>query len=243
MMRLDKLLSHAGWGSRKQVRELIRKGRVQVNGQTVRKDDLHVDELQDQVTVEDKQVSAPKEIVLMLHKPAGVVSAIRDDRYPTVMDCVGTLPGSLFPVGRLDRDTTGLLLITNNGALAHDLLAPKKHVEKTYEVVLKKDWDPRWQTAIEQGLTIDQGEVCRSAHVCQKDARKILLTLHEGKYHQVKRMMLACDNEVAQLKRIRFGPLMLDEALAPGQWRFCSEAEIRALKQGRSQEERQKRIA
>ncbi|MFQ8582247.1 MAG: pseudouridine synthase [Holdemania massiliensis] len=137
-MRLDKFLAHAGLGTRKEVKELVRKGRVEINGQRVKKDDLKIDEQTDQVCVDGEIIAYESAVYIMLNKPQGVVSATEDSRYSTVLDCLESSRNDLFPVGRLDIDTEGLLLITNDGALAHDLLSPKKHVDKTYEVHLEK---------------------------------------------------------------------------------------------------------
>ena len=135
MMRLDKFLAHAGLGTRKEVKQLIRSKRIKVNGQLVRNDDLKIDETNDIVLLDDEAVSYEKYIYMMLNKPAGVISATFDEKQATVMDCFDQyIPMDAFPVGRLDIDTEGLLLITNDGALAHDLLAPKKHVDKIYYV-------------------------------------------------------------------------------------------------------------
>lgn len=230
MMRLDKFLAHAGLGTRKEVKELVRKGRVEINGQRVKRDDLKIDEQTDQVCVDGEIIAYESAVYIMLNKPQGVVSATEDSRYSTVLDCLESSRNDLFPVGRLDIDTEGLLLITNDGALAHDLLSPKKHVDKTYEVHLEKAWDPQYEPAIHEGIQISDEEICQPAVLKQIEDQVILLTIQEGKFHQVKRMMHACDNEVTYLKRLTMGPLTLDEALEPGQWRACTEEEITALK-------------
>lgn len=235
MMRLDKFLAHAGFGTRKEVKELVRRGRVEVNGQIVRKDDQKIDEQSDQVRVDAVIVTYEAEVYIMLNKPQDVVSATEDSRYETVLDCLGLNRSDLFPVGRLDIDTEGLLLITNDGALAHDLLSPKKHVDKTYEVHLEKVWDSQNEAILRDGIRISEEEVCRPAKLSQIADSVILLTIQEGKFHQVKRMMHACDNEVIYLKRLMMGPLKLDETLQPGQWRYCTEAEVKALKNRRSE--------
>ena len=230
MMRLDKYLAHAGFGTRKQVKEFVRKGYVLVNDVVVKKDDIKIDEKKDVVVVDGQVVEFEQDVYIMLNKPQGVISATEDDRYETVLDCIGTARNDLFPVGRLDIDTEGLLLITNDGVLAHDLLSPKKHVDKIYEVHLDQPWNPEFEKEIEKGIRINDEEVCLPATVEQIDQKILLLTITEGKFHQVKRMMHACDNEVIFLKRLTMGPLHLDEDLEPGQWRPCTEEEISALK-------------
>ena len=237
MMRLDKFLAHAGFGTRKEVKELVRKGRVVVNGQRVKKDDQKIDERQDQIQVDGRIVTYETEVYIMLNKPQGVISATEDSRYETVLDCLKTNRSDLFPVGRLDIDTEGLLLITNDGALAHDLLSPKKHVDKTYEVHLERPWDPQYEAAIQTGIRISDEEVCLPATLRQTAKHIILLTIQEGKFHQVKRMMHACDNEVVYLKRLTMGPLKLDEALQSGAWRNCTPQEIEALKKHKKAEQ------
>ena len=177
MMRLDKFLAHAGFGTRKAVKELVRKGRVEVNGQRVKKDDQKIDERQDQIQVDGRIVTYETEVYIMLNKPQGVVSATEDSRYETVLDCLETNRSDLFPVGRLDIDTEGLLLITNDGALAHDLLSPKKHVDKTYEVHLERPWDPQYEAAIQMGIRISDEEVCLPATLRQTAEHIILLTI------------------------------------------------------------------
>ena len=229
-MRLDKYLAHAGFGTRKQVKEFVRKGYVLVNDSVVKKDDIKIDEKNDVVVVDGEVVRFEQDVYIMLNKPQGVISATEDGRYETVLDCIGTTRTDLFPVGRLDIDTEGLLLITNDGALAHDLLSPKKHVDKIYEVHLDQPWNPDYEQVIEQGIRINDEEVCMPAKVQQVEDKVILLTIMEGKFHQVKRMMHACDNEVVFLKRLTMGPLVLDEELAPGEYRSCTEEEIFQLK-------------
>lgn len=231
MMRLDKFLAHAGLGTRKEVKQLIRSKRIKVNGQLVRNDDLKIDETNDIVLLDDEAVSYEKYIYMMLNKPAGVISATFDEKQATVMDCFDQyIPMDAFPVGRLDIDTEGLLLITNDGALAHDLLAPKKHVDKIYYVKVAKAITQAAIEALEAGIQINEEECCEPAAVRQISDDEMELTIHEGKFHQIKRMMHAVGNEVVYLKRLQMGSLKLDESLACGEYRPLSEAEIHALK-------------
>lgn len=231
MIRLDKFLAHAGLGTRKEVKQLIRSKRIKVNDQLVRNDDLKIDEQKDVVMLDDEPVNYEQTIYMMLNKPAGVISATYDEKQATVMDCFDEfIPLDAFPVGRLDIDTEGLLLITNDGALAHELLAPKKHVDKVYYVKLKESITDEGIKALEAGIQINEEECCAPASVNKISEKEIELTIHEGKFHQVKRMMHAIDNEVLYLKRLRMGSLQLDEALKCGEYRPLTKEEINGLK-------------
>lgn len=231
MIRLDKFLAHAGLGTRKEVKQLIRSKRIKVNDQLVRNDDLKIDEKQDVVMLDDEPISYEQTIYMMLNKPAGVISATFDEKQATVMDCFDEfIPLDAFPVGRLDIDTEGLLLITNDGALAHELLAPKKHVDKVYYVKLKEMITDEGIEALKEGIQINEEECCAPASVNKLSEYEIELTIHEGKFHQVKRMMHAIDNEVIYLKRLRMGTLQLDESLKCGEYRPLTQEEIDKLK-------------
>lgn len=231
MIRLDKFLAHAGLGTRKEVKQLIRSKRIKVNDQLVRNDDLKINENQDVVMLDDEPISYEQTIYMMLNKPAGVISATFDEKQATVMNCFDEfIPLDAFPVGRLDIDTEGLLLITNDGALAHELLAPKKHVDKVYYVKLKEMISDEGIKALEAGIQINDEECCAPASVKQLSDTEIELTIHEGKFHQVKRMMHAIDNEVLYLKRLRMGTLKLDETLKCGEYRPLTKEEINELK-------------
>lgn len=231
MIRLDKFLAHAGLGTRKEVKQLIRSKRIKVNDQLVRNDDLKIDEKQDVVMLDDEPISYEQTIYMMLNKPAGVISATFDEKQATVMDCFDEfIPLDAFPVGRLDIDTEGLLLITNDGALAHELLAPKKHVDKVYYVKLKEMITDEGIEALKAGIQINEEECCAPASVNKLSEYEIELTIHEGKFHQVKRMMHAIDNEVIYLKRLRMGTLQLDESLKCGEYRPLTQEEIDKLK-------------
>ena len=230
-MRLDKLLAHLGYGSRKEVKLLIRRKAVSVNGETVRDDDIHVNHEEDEIIVENDTLSYTKFQYWVLNKPKGVVSAVIDNVYPTVLSCFDEFVSrDVFPVGRLDLDTEGLLLITNDGHLAHHLLSPKHHVEKVYDVTLVKEFDSKWIDNILTGIEIDGPYVCKPAKIEIIDPFHLKLTIMEGKYHQVKRMMIACENEVSELKRISMGPLLLDSSLSAGEYRPLSEVELESLK-------------
>lgn len=231
MMRLDKFLAHANYGTRREVKKIIRSGWVSVNDQIVKNDDFKIDESKDIICVDNEQVIYQQFYYIMLNKPNGYVSATIDDRYPTVIDLIyEDYALDLFPVGRLDLDTEGLLLLTNDGSLSHELLSPKKHVDKEYYVELEKDFNDQDIKTLEAGVAINDQEVCKEAKVKRIDNNKMMLIIQEGKYHQVKRMMHAIDNEVTYLKRVRMGSLKLDEALPLGEYRALNEEEIKMLK-------------
>ncbi len=231
MERLDKRLVGTGNWSRKEAKELAKAGRVTVNGQVVRQSDVKVEET-DLITVDGVPIEAAGPVYLMLHKPAGLVSATEDAREKTVLSL---LPEryqklGLFPAGRLDKDTEGLLLMTNDGALAHRLLAPKSHVDKVYYVEVDGVLNEEDCSAVEEGMTLGDGYTCLPGHLeLLNDGHSAYITLHEGKYHQIKRMMAARGKPVVYLKRLKFGPLELDPQLAKGSWRALTEEEILAL--------------
>ncbi len=230
MIRLDKLLCHAGFGTRKEVKKLIRSKSVTVNQKIVVKDDLKVDETRDLIEVDGVCVNYSEFVYFMLNKPQGVISSTEEGPTKTVLDCLDEPYQGLFPVGRLDKDTEGLLLITNDGELAHHLLSPRHHVEKTYEVHISNPLNDHHIELLQKGIMIDGNELCKPAKVEVIHDHLIHLTITEGKFHQVKRMMIACDSEVTFLKRLSMGPLMLDDSLETGEYRPLTEAEIEALK-------------
>lgn len=231
MERLDKILANTGRWSRKEAAELIRAGRVTVDGTpALRREDKYPESARFQVNGET--VSGESMVYLMLNKPAGVVSATDDPREKTVLSL---LPEhlrrvGLFPAGRLDKDTVGLLLLTNDGPLAHALLAPGRHVDKTYLTRVDGVLDEDDETAFREGMTLRDGLNCLPAGLERRGPGEALVTLHEGKYHQIKRMCAARGKPVVFLKRLTFGPLSLDEGLAPGQWRPLTEKEVSALR-------------
>lgn len=232
MMRLDKMLAHSGYGTRKEVKEFIRKGFVLVNGEVIKDDDFKVDEEKDEIVIADESVSYEKLIYIMLNKPDGYISATYDNHDPIVLDLIdGYENRGLFPVGRLDKDTHGLLLITNDGKLAHKLLSPKNHVDKVYYLKYDGTFMPYAYKAFEQGVFLEDGYKCLPAKFEMIKEGEGLITISEGKYHQVKRMMEAVGCEVTYLKRISFGKLRLDEALKEGDYRHLSLAEIQMLEE------------
>ncbi len=231
MERLDKLLAGTGRWSRKEVKELVRTGRVRVNGVLAGKaEDKH--DPNSMFTVDGEQVFCGKLVYLMMNKPGGVLSATEDARQETVIDL---LPEhlrriGLFPVGRLDKDTEGFLLLTNDGPLGHELLAPKKHVDKTYFVRVDGSLNEGDVEAFRAGMTLEDGYTCLSAGLeLLGNANEAIVTLREGKYHQIKRMLAARGKPVVYLKRLTMGPLKLDETLELGQWRELTEEERKKL--------------
>ncbi len=231
-MRLDKFLSNAGAGSRSQVKVLIKKGQVSVNGVVVKNSDISIDEKKDSILCQGKNVSLAGKKYFMLHKPAGVVSATEDNHERTVLSCLSKWDAKdVFPVGRLDKDTTGLLLLTNDGALAHNLLSPKKHVNKTYFVVCESDVTKEQKNRLENGLDIGDEKKTLPAQVETTECpREIYLTIQEGRFHQVKRMLQAVGNKVIGLKRVSMGNLKLDEVLQPGEYRVLTDMELELLR-------------
>lgn len=231
-MRLDKYLAEMGVGTRQEVKKQIRQGKAAVNGTVVKAADTKIDETSDEVTISGRNISYVSYEYYMLNKPAGVVSATEDRRDTTVIDLIKEKKRKdLFPVGRLDKDTEGLRLITNDGDLAHRLLAPKKHVDKVYyakiDGMVTEEDVKRFAEGIDIGA--EEEEMTRPAKLdIMKSAEEseIRLTIHEGKFHQVKRMFLAVGKEVTYLKRERMGTLCLDENLKPGEYRLLTEEEI-----------------
>lgn len=238
-IRLDKYLTEMGEGTRSQVKEMVRKGRVAVNGVTEKKSERKISPASDTVTVDGRSVTYVEYEYYMLHKPQGVVSATEDKRHETVVDLItDRMRDDLFPVGRLDIDTEGLLILTNDGDLAHQLLSPKKHVDKVYyakiEGMLPEDAGDR----IRKGLVLSDGtetlpaelELVKAARGEEDQLSEVLLTIHEGKFHQVKRMFETLGCHVVYLKRLSMGGLLLDEKLKPGEYRPLTAEELDTLK-------------
>lgn len=231
MTRLDKILSHMGYGSRKEVKELIRGGYVLVNGEEVFDDDFKVDEAKDNIQIDGIDIEYESLVYLMLNKPQGVVSATYDPRYTTVCDlCTGYEKMKIFPVGRLDVDTEGLLIMTNDGILAHKLLSPKYHVDKKYYVEFSGVFKDSYFKEFENGIAIDDGYKCLPSRVELIDSNKAYVIIHEGKFHQVKRMFDALGMNVEYLKRVSFKDINLDNNLKLGEYRKLSTEEINSLK-------------
>lgn len=236
-MRLDKFLADTGCGSRKDVKKLLKQGLVTVNGEVIKDGKTQVDEHGDQVAYAGEVLDHQRYFYYMLHKPQGVVSATEDNYDDTVVDLLADsdFRQDLFPVGRLDKDTEGLLILTNDGQLAHRLLSPKRHVDKEYFARISGLVTEADRELFEQGFLLKSGEAVKGSQLfidAVDDARKeseIRLVIQEGKFHQVKRMFEAVDKKVIYLKRLRMGQLYLDDALELGDYRPLSEHELQLL--------------
>lgn len=233
-LRLDKYLADMGMGTRSEIKTWIRKGRVKLNDEVCKKPETKVELMVDEVSLDERQIIYQGMIYLMLHKPMGVVSATTDNVNETVLDLIYEEPKKdLFPVGRLDKDTEGFLLLTNDGDLAHRLLSPKKHVDKVYFAKVMGRVTEEDKMKFLEGVSLDDDFITLPAKlnilVCD-EISEIELTIQEGKYHQVKRMFEAVGKEVIYLKRLSMGGLVLDPNLEPGEYRSLTEDEITYLK-------------
>lgn len=230
-MRLDKFLTEMEIGSRNQVKAYIKKGLIEVNGSICKKADFKLDENNDKVTYAGTELKYKRFQYILLNKPQGVVTATKDYKEKTVMDLLKDVrKKDCSPVGRLDKDTEGLLLITNDGELAHKLLSPKKHVDKVYRVNLAHSIGDNEIIELESGVDIGDDSVTLPAKVQKINDTEILLTIHEGRFHQVKRMLKAVGNEVIYLRREAFGSLILDDSLEVGEYRELTIDEIENLR-------------
>lgn len=235
-MRLDKMLANSGFGTRKEVKKLLKTGVVKVDGNVVKDAKVHVDPEVQEVTVHDDIVEYREFIYLMMHKPPGLLSATEDHRQETVVDILQEEDKIFepFPVGRLDKDTEGLLLLTNDGQLSHQLLSPKKHVPKTYYAKIDGEVTEDDIQAFQQGVTLDDGYETLPAELKILEAgpeSQIEITIVEGKFHQVKRMFQAVGKTVTYLKRLSMGELKLDEDLELGEYRELTDEELELLQQ------------
>jgi 16S rRNA pseudouridine516 synthase len=233
-MRIDKMLANLGFGSRKEVKQLLKAGAVLINGNMTKDAKEHIDPNKDIVTINGQEVVYKEFIYLMMNKPGGVISATEDNRDETVIDLLEMEDQVYepFPVGRLDKDTEGLLLITNDGQLAHRLLSPKKHVPKIYFAVIEGEVTSEDIEAFKKGVTLDDGyETKPGVLTILKSGlmSDIELTITEGKFHQVKRMFQAVGKRVVYLKRISMGSLKLDETLELGEYRELTDEELEEL--------------
>lgn len=233
MIRLDKFLADMGVGTRSEVKTYIRQGKVFVDGQVVKSADIKIDTDKQNVICNGHPVAYEIVEYYMLNKPAGVISATTDPKDETVIDLIKNKKRKdLFPVGRLDKDTEGLLLITNDGELAHRLLSPKKHVDKVYFAKVEGKVTEKDAKAFLEGVSIGNEEVTKPAklEILRSDEiSEIRLTIQEGKFHQVKRMFEAVDKKVIYLKRLSMGSLVLDESLALGEYRLLTKEELDKL--------------
>lgn len=234
MIRLDKYLADMEIGTRSQVKQYLKKGLVTVNGELEKRPERKIDENNDTVAFQGKPVVYSEFVYYMFHKPAGCVSATKDNQHKTVLDFLGDAPGKdLFPVGRLDIDTEGLLLITNDGPLCHELLSPVKHVPKTYYARVQGRVTEADVQLFRQGVDIGDDDKTAPAEleiITSDEISEIRLTITEGRFHQVKRMFTAIGDEVIYLKRLSMGNVLLDAALQPGEYRTLTEEELVSLK-------------
>jgi len=237
MERIDKILSNLGHGTRKEVKALLKKGEVEVDGIKISDSATKVDPDNTVIKVSGEEINYRKFIYIIMNKPSGVVSATIDKYDETVIDLLDQEYRAFkpFPIGRLDKDTVGLLLITNDGELNHKLIAPKNHVDKVYYAEINKFVDEVDMKVFKKGVVLDDGYKCMPAILeilnANENGSEVKITIQEGKFHQVKRMFESVDKKVVFLRRISFGPLKLNEDLSEGQYRELSEDEINLLKQ------------
>ncbi len=231
-MRIDKFISDSGLASRKEASLAAKRGQLLVDGVAVKDTSRHIDPERQTVTFMGEVLEYRRFTYVMLNKPEGYVSATEDSRLPVVTEL---LPEhlqkiELFPVGRLDRDTVGLMILTNNGPLAHTLLSPKRHVAKEYYFECAEPLPSDAREKFESGITLSDGYECKSAGLSLDEGEQSgNITLTEGKYHQIKRMIASFNNRVTYLKRIKFASIPLDTALSPGEWRYLTKEEVEIL--------------
>ncbi|KEH98492.1 pseudouridine synthase [Clostridium massiliodielmoense] len=236
MERLDKVLSNLGYGSRKEIKALVKKGEIEIDGKVIKDNGLKVDPNKSIIKVNGEKINYRKYIYIMMNKPSGVVSATFDNYDETVIDLLDYeyTVFDPFPVGRLDKDTEGLLIITNDGELNHRLTSPKWHVDKIYYAEIDKRVDEKDVEKFEKGITLDDGYKCLPAKLeilsADENGSEVNVIIQEGKFHQVKRMFEARDKRVVYLKRLKMGNISLDNELEEGEYRELTEKEIEILK-------------
>lgn len=236
MERLDKIISNLGLASRKEAKQMARKGMIEVDGEVAKDSSMLVDPEKANIVVNGEKVFYRKYIYLLMNKPDGVISATSDNHDETVIDLLEPDHQVFepFPVGRLDKDTVGLLILTNDGELNHRLISPKFHVNKVYFAKIDKEVTGKDIESFKKGIKLDDGYVCREAQLnilsADENGSEIELTIQEGKFHQVKRMFEAVDKKVTYLKRISFGGIKLDDKLEEGEYRELTESELELLK-------------
>ena len=239
-------MANSGVGTRKETKEILKKRKIKVNDSIIIDGSVHIDENKDIIKYEDKVISYKPFVYVMMNKPDGVISATEDREHKTVIELLGDdyRTYSMFPVGRLDIDTEGMRILSNDGMLTHNLLAPNKHVNKKYYVELKNPVSQSDIEKLEKGIELENGFITKDAKIevienadipinkktGERTVSKAYITITEGKYHQVKRMFKAVDNKVIYLKRIQMGKLKLDEKLKTGEYRELTENEIKILK-------------
>ena len=234
-MRIDKCLADCGLGTRSEVKSLLKAKRITVNGKVITNGKVQVNPETDEILFDGEKIQYEEFVYIMMNKPKGVVSATEDNLHKTVLDLIDPVyfKKGVFPVGRLDIDTHGLLLLTNDGELAHRLLSPKKHVTKIYQARVEGVMTAEDVTAFENGIVLSDGTECMPARLdilsTSQDESVVQIHLKEGKFHQVKRMVKACGKIVVDLQRLTMGPLKLDESLALGESRPLIEEELESL--------------
>ncbi len=231
-MRLDKFLSNMGLGSRSEIRTSISRGYVFVNEEQVKKAGFNINEKKDEIKYNGKKINFVKHVYIMLNKPVDVISATEDKKHETVIDITREEYGNrkLFPVGRLDIDTEGMLIITDDGEFNHELMSPKKHVSKTYYAKIDGVVTKETVKSFKDGIVLSDGTICKPGILKIITESEIELSITEGKYHQVKRMFASVGMKVDYLKRISIGKLFLDESLELGEYRELTEEELELLK-------------
>ena len=231
IVRVDKILSELGFGSRQEIKKYVKAGKVRINDNIVKKPEEKLNSEKDKLYFEGKEVEVEEFETFILYKPAGYVCATKDNVHKTVMELIDSKRKNVVPVGRLDLDTEGILILTNDGSLNHRLVSPSSHVDKTYYAVFEGKLDENAVEMTKNGLDIGEGEVSKPAKLEIISDNEILLTIHEGKFHQVKRMVKALGGEVTYLKRVAFGGLRLDDLkLNKGESRKITEIEMEMLK-------------
>lgn len=231
IVRVDKILSELGFGSRQEIKKYVKAGKIRINDNIVKKPEEKLNSEVDKLFFEGTEVEVEEFETFILYKPAGYVCATKDNVHKTVMELIDSKRKNIVPVGRLDLDTEGILILTNDGALNHRLVSPASHVDKTYYAVFEGKLDENAVEMTKNGLDIEEGEVSKPAKLEIISDNEILLTIHEGKFHQVKRMVKALGGEVTYLKRVAFGGLILDDLkLNKGESRKITEIEMEMLK-------------
>ena len=228
MSRLDKIVTDSGICSRKEAKQMIRSGRISINGSVVTDSALRIESAGCRIEVDGCVLDHPEHLYVMMNKPAGLLCATRDPKKPTVVD---SLPAAwkkrgIFPVGRLDKDTTGLLILTDDGVFAHKVISPSGHIRKLYEAEVEGTATDEDVLAFRAGIVLKDGTECLPAELVPLGEGRVLVEIFEGKYHQVKRMLASRGLQVTALQRSRIGGLPLDEQLAPGDYRELSPQEI-----------------
>ena len=237
MERLDKIIANLGYGTRKEVKQMARKGMIEVDGEIVKDSSLNIDPEKSVIKINGEEIFYRKYIYLLMNKPAGVISATYDNRDETVIDLLEPDHQVFepFPVGRLDKDTVGLLFLTNDGELNHRLISPKHHVDKVYFAKIDKEVNEDDIEKFKNGITLDDGYKCKEAkleivNILDDGTSEVNITIQEGKFHQVKRMFEAVGKSVIYLQRISFGGIELDLDLEEGEYRELTDSEIALLK-------------